>query len=232
MPPDDQTPQSQQQPPIPRKWAGYDTPEELERGYLASSEEAKRLKAERDQYAAMFAQQQRPADTPQDWRSEAESLGVAPRLLERAFSELFQKELAPVMRGVEARPRVMAEHPDYAQYEAKVAEWLQGDQRRQATYQSMFQTDPAAAMEWSFLKFGDEERRRQPAVEEKPRRRAASEAQIPSARSGDSRREPDDRAEDQELFKRFMETRSPQDAERFAKSRLKKAIPDSFFQQG
>lgn len=231
MPPDDQTPQ---QPPIPRKWAGYDTPEELERGYLASSEEAKRLKAERDQYAQMLTQrnQPQPQPGPQDPWSELEALGIPQGPLKAALATEFSNYMAPVMRGIQARPSVMAEHPDYAQYEAKVAEWLQGDQRRQATYQSMFQTDPAAAMEWSFLKFGDEERRRQPAVEEKPRRRAASEAQIPSARSGDSRREPEDRAEEQELFDNFMKTRSSQDAERFAKARLKKAIPDSFFQQG
>lgn len=237
MPPEAETPREQQpqQPQAPRKWAGYDTPEELERGYLASSEEAKRLKAERDQYAALLAQQNQPRNgqqNPDDPFQELENLGVPPKVLEAAFGKYFEKQLGPVVRSVQARPKVIAEHPDYVTYEAKVADWLQQDPQRQSTYQAMFQADPGAAMEWSFLKYGDEERRRAPADDKQGAKRAASQAQIPSARAGDSRREPDDREESQELFKRFMETRSPQDAERFAKSRLKRAIPDSFFQQG
>jgi hypothetical protein len=57
-----------------------------------------------------------------------------------------------------------------------------------------------------------------------------ADASLPGGRAGDSRRtEQSGQGEIDEAFKRYQASGSQQDAEAFAKLRIRQAIPDSFF---
>jgi hypothetical protein len=143
----------------------------------------------------------------------------------------INKILAPLTNGVQARGRMVTEHPDYVQFENDVANFIANDPKLSETYPKMFEADPAGAMEYAFLKFGDSRRRAGPPSAVNGGGPPVTDAQIPSSRAGEGRRVPDQSEELQKLYEQFQRTGSTRDAERFALARLHTVIKDEHLNQ-
>lgn len=224
----------------PPDYAGYESSEALANGYRASSQEAKRLKdqnvALEQQLRAMSANQA-PRQDPNDPRQVLEGYAVPVDALDRYLDAKLQTSLGqafqPVARLFEARPKMLARYPDYGKFEADVSQYAANDPEVSQGFNAMMQTDPFAAQEYAYLKYSESQRRKSPAPEEsngaRQVRRQASEARIPSQRSGDARSTPDNAAD---LVDRAREHfQKTGNAVPFAKTRLRQVIPDSFLNQ-
>jgi hypothetical protein len=153
-------------------------------------------------------------------------LGVPVDALDAVIEQRIQQRFQPIVRGAQARNEVLAEYPDYSKYENDVAQFINSDNERQQTYNSMFQASPKGAMEWAFQKFGTERQKSAPAA---TRPAGRSEAQIPSSRASEARNM--DAGEDitTRAWKHYKETRDPS---AFIKARLGKVISDDFLNRG
>jgi hypothetical protein len=212
---------------------------ELERRYAASSEEGKRL-AQLNQQLQQSAFEPRQAvpqrGSPYDRLNEAGvDAGAVDEIVERRVSERIQQAFAPIAKGFQARQEMMAEHPDFAEHESQVAAFVQQDDRRKARYESMFQADPTGANEWAYLAYGAANQKNGKQAADTTRRtmrEEAAHAAIPTERSGETRRRPDDESEVREAAKAVRDSgKSRESIERYAKLRLKQAIPDGFLSQ-
>lgn len=217
--------------------AGYPSPEALAQGYRASSAEAQRLKQENSRFEqrvsaleAAIAQ----AANPQRGDPLAE-YGIPPDLIDRRIEEKVERGIRqafePLARGFEARNKMLGTYgQDYNKFEADVAAFIGSDPELQQSYQRMFTADPLAAMDYAFLKFSDSQRKAHGAKgRSKETQGQMVEAQIPSARPGESRSQPPDNREGlKDAFKFYTETGN---AEPYVKARLREGIPDSFLQQ-
>lgn len=224
----------------PPDLAGYNSVDDLARGYRNSSQEAKRLKAEaaraqaeRDLLAQQLNELQRPAipqrNRPQD---ELSALGIPVDPIAELVDQRVRSAFEPLVRGMEARNRVLSSVPDYAKHEAEIANWINSDPERVQAYSRAFQGDPVVAMEWAAQGYA-RERRREKRDADEGRARGAADAQIPTNRQGDSRRPPNE-GYDAALAKareRYQQTGSRQDAEAFARMRLHKVISEEFLSQ-
>lgn len=232
-----QTPgQGQPTPPQAPDLAGFNDPTQLAQAYRGSSQEARRQKERGDQLEAqmreLIMRQQSPQTDPmvrlkeEGWPVETLSQWVE-QVAERKATERFQ----PIARGLEARGRVMSEYPDYQKYEADVARWLQEDTTRQQQYNSMFSADPVGAMDWAFLKFGDQQRRSKGPETNGADAASRADAQIPSSRSGESRNRNSEQAPDAaaRAYNEWRKTGDQGAKEQFIRSRLRAAISDDFF---
>ena len=124
----------------------------------------------------------------------------------------------------------MNEYPDYQKYEADVANFVNADPDFSQRYARMFSADPVAAMELAFLKFGESKRKGAPPPQA-PNAQEMADASLPGGRAGDSRRtEQSAEGEIDEAFRRYQKSGSQQDAEAYAKLRIRQSIPDSFYQ--
>jgi hypothetical protein len=220
-----------------RNWAGYNSPEELERGYLASSEEAKRQKARADaneqraqQLEQLMSSRQDLTQRPADPFQRLRDYGVPPEDLQEAIDSRLKQAFEPIVRAGQARNEVLAQYPDYTKYESDVARFVSGDAALNERYQRMFTADPAAAMEYAFMKFGETQRKTHKSADE-PRQREQAEAQIPSSRSGDSRQVDDQGDTLRNAWSEFQKTGNPAARDRYIKARLRTAIKDEFFER-
>jgi hypothetical protein len=210
-------------------YAGFNSPEELAKAYRASSSEA-RNQAQRaqvlEQQLMQQFQPQKPAATPYDRLSE---WGLPVDALREAVRSEIAQELQPIARAAGARNQVIANYPDYVKYEQDVMGFINGDPELQRTYNSMFQGDPVGTAEWAFLKFGEKQRRAQPAANgANPSEKA--HAQIPSSRTGETRAQKDSGQDDEiaGVFKRWQETGDPRYREEFARRRIRQVVSQDF----
>jgi hypothetical protein len=124
---------------------------------------------------------------------------------------------------------VVSEYPDYVTYEAEVNQFVQSDPEFSQRYARMFNADPVAAMELAFLKFG-ESRRKNVQPPAAPNAQEMVDASLPGERTGESRRAGEmGQSEVDEAYRKYQQSGTSQDAEAYAKLRLRQAIPDSFF---
>lgn len=221
--------QEQEQPDL----AGYQSVNDLAKGYRASSDEAKRLKAR----AELLEQQNRellsarpnvpqrgnPADTLTEYGIPLEPLeAIINDRVARGVAAAFE----PIARGASARNSILSEYPDYQKFEADVARYVESDPDVSQKYQKMFGVDPEGAMEFAFLKFGEHKRRETPAAKS-PQREARSEAQIPSDRRGDARKDPGS-AQEEVLARSWEHFQKTGDPRAFAKARIRQVVSDEF----
>jgi hypothetical protein len=219
--------------------AGYPDTGSLVQGYRQSGAEAQRQKARADaaeqQLQALMTANQRqvPPQNHYDPGAELETLGIPVRALDAYVENKVQGRIAeafgPIAAGFTARGKVLAEHPDYGKYEQDVASFINSDPQTAQAYNKMFNVDPVAAMEYAYLKFGDNRRRAAPSPNGSPEQ--AVHAAIPSARSGEARQGRDPGDNIRAAYERYQQTGSPRDAVAYAKARLKNVITDEFLNQ-
>ena len=223
-----------QQPP---DYAGYPSLEELIKGYRASGEEAKRLAREYNQYkqeseARWNALNARP-DVPQRQRPEDRlaEFGIPTDAMDQFVNERLAQALAPLARGMEARNQVLREYPDYNKFEADVAQFIESDPDLRVRYPKLFAADPAAAMEFALLRFGERKRRESPTATQ-PTSADTTHAQLPDARSGDARKMGETNSQDvEDAWEKYRKTGSREDAEKYAHARLHNVIKEDFLRQ-
>jgi len=224
------TPQPQLNPDL----AGYPNVEALVQGYRSSGEEAKRLREKADKLEGLMTQmfEQQAANQravpnrsgrPEDRLTE---FGVPVDALDEFVAGRVAKAFEPVARGIQARQTIVGSHPDYVQFEQDVANFIGNDPDLSQRYPRMFEADPAAAMEYAFLKFSDSRRR---SVGSQTQAVGGSvDASIPTSRGGDGRRGPDADQDVRDAFERWQKSGSTTDAAAYARARLRTAISDDF----
>jgi hypothetical protein len=196
---------------------------QTEQRYSASSEEGKRL-AQQNQVLMQELQGRMVQQRNPDPFSELDTLGVPQQALREAMrsvaTEVFGQALEPVTRAYQARPKLMASYPDYNKFEAEVAQFVQNDPELSQSYQRMFQADPVGAMELAYLKYGDHQRRNHPQANGNRNEEEKVHAQIPNARSAESRapRQEDDAVK--AGWEHYQKTGRP---EQFAMARFRQA---------
>lgn len=219
--------------------AGYKTVEDLVKGYRSSSDEAKRLKAERDaerNTRLLLEQQaaQRSNGNGNGRKSPEELLeefGIPVAALEQLIDARADQKLGavltPIAKGASARNSMLSSYPDYQKYEADVAKYIGEDPALTEKYTKMFNVDPEAAMEFAFLKYGQAHPAKSGGTPSDPQRQARSETQIPSSRSGDARTMPQAN-QDERLTRSWEHFQKTGDPRAFAKARLSQVISDDF----
>lgn len=218
----------------PPDLAGKASVQELAESFRASSREATRLAQENNTLKAQLAQgfyprqeiPQRPA-TPQERLSD---YGVPVDALEEYVNQRLQSAFAPVVQAAGARNKVISQRPDYVNHEAAVANYISQDPELNQRYQNMFAGDPVGAIEWSIDRYTESQKSK---VSPDDGKRAKSEAQLPTARSAESRNT-DSQAQEmlQAAKKRAMETRRPEDIQRWVSMRYRQGISPGFYQTG
>lgn len=228
---DEQTPP---QPQLNPDLAGYPSVDALVQGYRSSGEEAKRLREKADKLEGLVTQmwEQQAANQrsvpnrsgrPEDRLTE---FGVPVDALDEFVAGRVAKAFEPMARGIQARQTIVGSHPDYVQFEQDVANFIGNDPDLSQRYPRMFEADPAAAMEYAFLKFSDSRRR---SVGNQTQAVGGSvDAAIPTSRTGEGRRGPDSDQDIRDAFDRWQKTGSAQDAQAYARTRLRTAISDDF----
>jgi len=224
------TPQPQLNPDL----AGYPSVEALVQGYRSSGEEAKRLREKADKLESLMTQvfEQQAANQrtvpnrsgrPEDRLTE---FGVPVDALDEFVAGRVAKAFEPMARGIQARQTIVGSHPDYVQFEQDVANFIGNDPDLSQRYPRMFESDPAGAMEYAFLKFADSRRR---SVGSTTGAVGGSvDAAIPTSRAGEGRRAPDGDQGIRDAFERWQKSGSAQDAQNYAKARLRGVITDDF----
>jgi hypothetical protein len=222
--------------------AGYPNVDALVKGYRESGSEAKRLRDElqkRDELLAQFltnggASPNGRQSVPDRRQSSPEERLTEFGLPVSDMRDMVRGEvraaLEPISQGIQARGKVVSEHPDYIQFEVDVAHYINTDPELSVRYPKMFSADPEGAMEYAFLKFG-ETRRRAAGAPAGGTRESPADAAIPTSRAGDGRRGPDHDSAIREAFERFQKTGSSRDAAAYAKARLRNVISDEFLSQ-
>lgn len=212
---------------------GYESVDALVAAKRSSDQHAKQM-AQRLQ--ELEAQQYRgPANpTPYDG---LEAVGVPTDLLRQAITtearNLLREELAPLAAMGTAREKMLASHPDFQKFEPELNRFLQANPEVNEQYQWAIQNarqnpkQAEMAMEWSYLKFGEEQRRKHRAAPGQTQ--DPGPAAIPSSSAqerGNASAGPDaDKVQKAfEYGKKFGDWRA------FAHERLKGIIPDSHFQ--
>ena len=235
------TEQMQQSPlPMNPDLMGYPSVEALVAAKRAGDSEAKRLVGEvekRDQLLAQIAvngvaanQRTVPERRGGSAWDRLTEFGVPVDAIREVTQEVVRESLAPLSRGIQARGKVVSEHPDYVQFENDVAHFINTDPDLSRSYPGMFEADPVGAMEYAFLKFGDSRRRSGAQPEGRPS--VPADASIPTSRSGDGRRPQNADSAARDAFERWQSTGSRQDAEAFARARLGPLLKEQFRRQG
>lgn len=230
--------QPNQEQPLNPDLMGYPTVEALVNAKRASDAEAKKIRDERDALANQLRtvntfipeanprQDVKRRDRPEDRLTE---FGVPVDALEEYFNTRLQKAFEPVLAAANARSTIVGKYPDYNKFEADVNQFLQADPELNSAVGRMAQADPAGALEYAFLKFGES---RRSAATMTNGNDGAIHASIPSGRGGESRRAPESvNGSIQQAWQKYQKSGSPQDAKAFAKLRLGQVITDEFLNQ-
>ncbi len=223
---------------------GYPSVDALRDAKIASDREAKRLAEElRQERAVRYAAENQRQSVPQrgarHWTDQLVDLGVDPNPIREGIREesqqLINQAFGPITKGLQARQEMLAEDPEWAKYESDVAVWVQSDEKRKARYEALFSADPTGANQWAGMGWAKSQQKNGKVAEGVTRRSMREEsahAAIPTERSGESRRRPDEEVDLAEARKQVHDTgRSPAAVERYARLRLKQAIPDGFLNQ-
>jgi len=205
---------------------------ELSSRYAASSNEAIRL----NQQLQAFQHESPRQNIPQRGQSAYERLvetgvdaGAIDEIVDAKVSARIQAAFDPIARGFQARNQMLAEHPEYAKDEANVAAFVQNDPKMSEMYNRMFSADPVGANDWAYMKYGASVQKTHKSG--RGSREGVADAAIPTERSGESRRRPDD-GDVSELRREIREKgKTPDLVDRYAKARLRQVIPDSFLNQ-
>ncbi len=220
---------------------GYDSVEALVQAKRASDQEAKRLADENRRYGERLDALERQAvnqsrTVPQRGtaRDRLAELAIPVDAIDEMMSErigtAIQQAFEPIAKGFKARNEMLAEHPEFAKFEADVAAFVHNDPEVGERYNRIYSVDPLAANKYAYLEFGAREQKK-PRNSRNSTREEAAHAAIPTERSGESRHRPDD-SELTEAMQQVRDSGRSRDAvERYAKLRLKKTISDEFLNQ-
>ena len=214
----------------------------LAQAYRASSAEGQRLnsalqqkEAEVNTLKAQIAQGFTPRqDIPQRHQGPAERLydaAVPVDALDEYINSKLQAAFTPIVQAAGARNQVLTRKPDYAKYEAEIANYITQDPERSRRYQQMFGADPVGAIEWSIDRFTETQKAQAP--EPSPTRKAQAEAQVPSGRQAESRNTDGQFQEAlAQARERAMKTGRREDIERWTQMRLRQGITPEFYNTG
>lgn len=201
----------------PPDLAGYGSVDELARAYRASGAEAKRLKAEADQYRQALDELRRPS-IPQRSRPEEylQQIGVDPQPIIELMDQRFSQAMRPLAQMASARQEMLSRYPDYNKFESEVAQFISSDPERLERYNRLFSADPAGAIEYGILAFTADRQKSAPSTRE-PREETVH-AQVPGPRSADtSRRSGDPAAARDAAWQRYQQNPSRESAEQLAR---------------
>lgn len=239
---EDQAQNNNNQQPLNPDLAGYPNVESLVAGYRNSSQEGKLQRERADKLEQLVTQQllanaenqRRPVPDRRGTRPEDRltEYGVPVDALEELIKERVQKAFEPITQGLHARGQIVSKHPDYIKFEQEVGRFIETDPEFSRVYANVYQADPAAAMEFAFLKFADSRRGALPGSSTNGgAREGMADASIPGGRVGDGRRAPDQDEAVRTAFERWRKTGSSADAAVYAKARLRSVITDDFLNQ-
>jgi hypothetical protein len=235
-----QQPQAPPQPDLNPDLMGYPNVEALVNAKRSGDAEAKRLHEENQQLRVQAQQWAAAAANPrpdiptrsvpvQDPDSRLSELGVDTVALREFVGRELQGAFAPIQQGFQARNQLLAQYPTYTKYESDVAAFVQSDPELSQAYPRLFAADPVRAMEYAFLKFGENRRSSTPGSGNVGNGEQVH-AQIPGSRSGDARRQPAD-GDLQSKYERWQQTGNSRDAQAFARARLKQVVTEDFLNQ-
>jgi|SRR6185369_4832173 len=203
---------------------------EVNRRYAASSEEGKRLAQTVQSLQSAYAQPRQNVPQRAAYEETLEQAAVPLDALDQLIGNRVQQGIAqafePFQRGLQARQTMVGRYKEYNKVESDVMEYVNSDPETQATYARTFQADPGVAAEWAYLKW-----RRNKNGTSQGAQEDQIEARIPSQRSGDARRIPQDGGAVQEARRAWEQNKNATTAAAYARARLKTAIPDAFFEQ-
>ena len=212
---------------------GYPSVEALVSAKRASDQEAMRMKERLDMLERAYVQQAQNAPHGNDPRQRMLDQGIPVDELDRYVDTKLQQRMEeafrPITQTFQARGQVLARYPDYAKFEPEVSQFINTDPELAQTFGKMAQVDPAAALEYSYLKYGESRRKSAPQGDKRKVQSAAAEMQIPTQRSGDTRNSDTTGNDDVERARAHYEKTG--DPRAYAKTRLRQVIPDTFFQQ-
>jgi hypothetical protein len=212
--------------------AGYPDQASLVAGYKASSQEGKRQRERADKAEALLREMLANGDAPRqdvpDRRAAPEErlteFGVPADAVRELVDARVNAVFEPLTRGVQARQRMVERHPHYEKFENEIMQFLRNDPARWRQYSGLYASDPEAALQWGVDTFATHEVNAfsvRQLLGDSP-----THASIPTSRSGDGRRAPSQDGAVQEAFERFQKTGSQQDAQAYAKARLKGVISE------
>lgn len=218
---------------------GYATPDALAQAKRASDVEAKRLHDENIQLRELLTQRDQPAprqeipnrQRPEDRLSE---LGIPLDALNEYVNNTVLQPIVQMVQGqANARNHMLASYgQDYVKFEQDVAQHIRTDPALERRYQQMWQTDPIAATEYAFLKFGENRRKAHPELPPEDngvQRAQQSQAGIPTSRAGEARQQdfgPNDRVN--RAFAEYQANPNKFTAEAYARARLSTVIRQEF----
>lgn len=233
----DQEPQGQPAatPPQP-DLMGYPSVEALVQAKRASDAEAKRLHEENLRYQGMIqAGNRQPIPQRASYEEQLETLGIPLEALDQFVQtragKVVETAFQPIAQSFQGRNTLLSQYPDYNKFEADVAQFIGSDPTLSQSYQKLFATDPPAAMEYAFLKFGESKRRS--AKNDRQGNQASqqmADASIPGGRTGDARGRTaaPEQVELADAREHYNKTRDPIP---FAKAVYKHVIRDEFLNQ-
>lgn len=218
---------------------GYESVEALVQAKRASDAEVKNLAQRLENVEQMVVANQPRQAVPQRGGTAADRLrdyGVPDDILGEYIDErvnpALQKFFDPIIKAQAARTKLMAENPKYAEFEPRQAAYLQDSPAVAKTYNAIFKEDPEEALRYLGGRYADHERQQRKGGGQRQVREEMVHAQIPGARSGDSRYQPEGEMQMEEARRRLRETNnSPGAVQDFARLRLKQAITDDFLNQ-
>lgn len=151
----------------PRKWAGkYDTPDELERGHdnlqstlTERNQRIQELERALQEQQEVWSERVNPMDRARAREEQRDpydvlgQIGVDPTAVEAIAERAVQRFINPLIQGQQARQMISQEYPDFVQMENEVAQFIESSPDLKNRYRQLYQTDPAAAMEWGITRF-------------------------------------------------------------------------------
>lgn len=214
---------------------GYASVEDLVAAKRSSDAHAKQLASQLEQVMPLIQQRQQPPQrTPYD---RLEEIGVPGDALREAIQaearSLLRDELAPVIAAESAREAMSARYPDFQKHTPQVSKFLQENPDANDAYQWALQNSrqkpeiAQMAMEWAYLKYGEQARRSTPLTPAANSDPAA--AAIPGG-SAQERANPQATADQETMKNAIAYGKQYGDWRHYAHERLKGIIPDSHFQ--
>lgn len=209
--------------------------QETNQRYAASSEEGKRLAQRVQQFEQQFAERQ---PVPRRAEDRLQEIGVDTGALNEFFQERLNQTFQPIIQQAQAqqqgRSRILAEYPNYNEFESKVSQFVESDPALSAAYQQAYTANPQVAMEYALLKYGEAQRRANPAGNGIEHREQQAQAQVPNTSGGGQQRGSDHGPQErvQRAFEAWQQNPNRYTAEAFAKARFAQVVPDEFLQRG
>lgn len=241
---DDSTVDAASANPPAEDYAGRRDLPDLVQAYRQSGHEAVRQRERADRAEAMLqaAAAANPRQEVQqravDPYGELESIGLPSSHLKAAIRQEVLQEFTPVINAIQgqqrARTHMLASYGnDFVKFEQDVAQHLESDPALQQRFNQMFATDPVAATEYAFLKFGEERRRSMPQNGDNGQtREQQAQAAVPGNRSADNRN-PQNAYQDgiNRAWEAYQANPNRFTAEQYAKVRFGGIITDEFLNQ-